>query len=588
MGVIAPGLVEPGNLELNGRPIIHNEDGTHSSEYSTSFGTDQGEVLVPTIVNGKFLTQDGRKPPVGSQAEKDMFAAARDHYRKTGEHLGIFDTPDNADTYAEEVHSRNLRSGITPADIQAAGGKTVVHPTIQKFQPLDLTPHVAAAGGRTIGSIVDGVYQSAKNLVTTGDVTGHPEATERNAEQELKNNDVQRAGEKEYSDWLYRTQPEEYKKANPADFYLRKAHDFLSDAVVEPSLRGMTGAERAKIEPQLRQVADVGLGAYGVPAGGSGVGRTAPVRVAGAILPPEAEGEGEGLTEEEVEATGGHTVQAAGEPEPVRVNPESFIKKISAPESKVNSKVVQAYRDDIRAGRPLRPAELHLDSAGNVIGADGRHRALAAKLEGVPELQVRVSRQVPQLAHERVLPSTATQNPQIQKVVEGAGGVYRGQNKDGLVEITLPESLTKNLPISEPLKKFVSVNLPADSITPEAVKAAMDRKIAEFGGSEDKLPFQEMGQKPAQKEFPLGSKGYHEQKYSTSVPVKVTWPVHPHMRPHFDEVKGLNEGHALARARQNWPGAVVEKITPSDAGLTDEDIAAAGGTTISRKAVGAK
>src|SRR6266516_2238179 len=71
------GLLEPGNLNLSGRPVIQNADGSHSSEFSTSFGTDKGEVLVPTIVNGKFLTPDGTKPLKGSKQEQQMYARAR-------------------------------------------------------------------------------------------------------------------------------------------------------------------------------------------------------------------------------------------------------------------------------------------------------------------------------------------------------------------------------------------------------------------------------------------------------------------------------------------------------------------------------
>jgi hypothetical protein len=102
-----PGMIQPGNLDLTNRPIIKNEDGTHSSEYSTSFGTDKGEVLVPTVVNGKFLTPDGKKPKPGSAEEKAMFKRAQQHYEKTGEHLGIFDTPEHADAYANIVHNRD-------------------------------------------------------------------------------------------------------------------------------------------------------------------------------------------------------------------------------------------------------------------------------------------------------------------------------------------------------------------------------------------------------------------------------------------------------------------------------------------------
>ena len=109
------GLMESGNLDLNNRPVVHNEDGTHSSEYSISFGTDKGEVLVPTVVNGRFLTPSGKKPPEKSAEEQQMFDNARRHYENTGEHMGIFDTPENADAYANQVHNRG-NSPAMPVD----------------------------------------------------------------------------------------------------------------------------------------------------------------------------------------------------------------------------------------------------------------------------------------------------------------------------------------------------------------------------------------------------------------------------------------------------------------------------------------
>ena len=108
-------MVEPGNINLNGRPIIKNADGSISSEYSTSFEDDKGrEILVPTVVNGKFLTSDGKKPKAGSAAEKAMFKRAQQHYEETGEHLGIFDSPEHADAYADRVHNRTLNANKTP------------------------------------------------------------------------------------------------------------------------------------------------------------------------------------------------------------------------------------------------------------------------------------------------------------------------------------------------------------------------------------------------------------------------------------------------------------------------------------------
>ena len=74
-------MITPGNLDLNGRPIVKNADGSVSSEYSTSFGDDKGrEILVPTVVDGKFLTPDGKKPKEGSPEEKAMFGQAQQHY----------------------------------------------------------------------------------------------------------------------------------------------------------------------------------------------------------------------------------------------------------------------------------------------------------------------------------------------------------------------------------------------------------------------------------------------------------------------------------------------------------------------------
>jgi len=103
----APGLITPGNINLTTRPIVKNDDGTTSSEYSVSFQDDKGhEVLVPTVVDGKFLTPDGKKPKQGSPEEKAMFQRAWQHYEQTGQHLGIYDTPEHANAAAQQIHNR--------------------------------------------------------------------------------------------------------------------------------------------------------------------------------------------------------------------------------------------------------------------------------------------------------------------------------------------------------------------------------------------------------------------------------------------------------------------------------------------------
>jgi len=79
----------PGNIDLHNRPRHQNEDGSYSTVLSASFGTPDGEVLVPLIAD------DGHKLTV-PEAIKE--------YDRTGKHLGIFDTSDEADAYAKQLH----------------------------------------------------------------------------------------------------------------------------------------------------------------------------------------------------------------------------------------------------------------------------------------------------------------------------------------------------------------------------------------------------------------------------------------------------------------------------------------------------
>lgn len=87
----APGMVKPGNIDLTKRPIVHRPSGEVSSLYSVSFGTDNGEVLVPLVSDdGKILTLD----------------EAKKLYEKTGKSLGVFKTYQDADKYADYIHRK--------------------------------------------------------------------------------------------------------------------------------------------------------------------------------------------------------------------------------------------------------------------------------------------------------------------------------------------------------------------------------------------------------------------------------------------------------------------------------------------------
>lgn len=87
------GIIKPGNLNPFDRPVLHNSDGSYSTTRSMSIGTKDGEVLIPTVVNGKQLSNQ----------------QAIDNYRKTGQHLGIFDTPEHADAFATALHNQQAK-----------------------------------------------------------------------------------------------------------------------------------------------------------------------------------------------------------------------------------------------------------------------------------------------------------------------------------------------------------------------------------------------------------------------------------------------------------------------------------------------
>lgn len=89
----------PGNLPLDITQQVKNEDGSISTVRTISFGTDEGEVLIPTVIDGKVVSDE----------------EAIAHYEKTGENFGTFENEASATEYAKklsESHGAQLENPL--------------------------------------------------------------------------------------------------------------------------------------------------------------------------------------------------------------------------------------------------------------------------------------------------------------------------------------------------------------------------------------------------------------------------------------------------------------------------------------------
>lgn len=82
-----------GNINLKDRPKVHNPDGSISTIRSISFNEGGKEILVPSVIGDKVVSN------------KEAYS----HYKQTGEHLGKFDSIEAADKYAEKLHKREAK-----------------------------------------------------------------------------------------------------------------------------------------------------------------------------------------------------------------------------------------------------------------------------------------------------------------------------------------------------------------------------------------------------------------------------------------------------------------------------------------------
>lgn len=86
-----------GNIDLNNRPVIKNPDGSISTVNSMTFEDNGKYVLVPGVNEERQLSP------------REAF----EQYKKTGNHLGRFDTQEEADEYAQNLHEQQSKQYVT-------------------------------------------------------------------------------------------------------------------------------------------------------------------------------------------------------------------------------------------------------------------------------------------------------------------------------------------------------------------------------------------------------------------------------------------------------------------------------------------
>jgi hypothetical protein len=90
--------------------VVKNHDGSISTVRTISIGTDQGEVLIPTVVGNRVVSDE---------------EAIRE-YQRTGKHLGIFGTPEDATSYAQSLHQQQERQYARPTAQPLSNGAAAV------------------------------------------------------------------------------------------------------------------------------------------------------------------------------------------------------------------------------------------------------------------------------------------------------------------------------------------------------------------------------------------------------------------------------------------------------------------------------
>jgi hypothetical protein len=156
------GLLQPGNVDLHHRPVVKNADGSVSTVRSIGVNVDGHEVLIPTVSDdGKILSND------------EAIAT----FRKTGKHLGIFDTPENSTAYAKSLHESQAteyaqpQAAPKPPPFKSAPGFRGIEAVADAVRGIpDIARNLLSSEARaaTLSGAKEGAMAAARDLAAAG------------------------------------------------------------------------------------------------------------------------------------------------------------------------------------------------------------------------------------------------------------------------------------------------------------------------------------------------------------------------------------------------------------------------------------
>lgn len=198
-GAFPGGEIEHGNLDLNNRPQVPNpETGGASTVWSMSIGTPKGEVLIPRVSDdGRILTP----------------AEAQDQFHRTGKHMGIYSSPEEATKASQMIHEQQAASvGAKPGNnlldvLRADPVKRAYFKYKFKFDPLAVEK----------GDVLHGPARDASDLAKLKTQVGENSEVYQNAKAAY---DAQLDAKKDLRDLRARTKSG--LKAGEKEFYDEK------------------------------------------------------------------------------------------------------------------------------------------------------------------------------------------------------------------------------------------------------------------------------------------------------------------------------------------------------------------------------